>query len=326
MISAALVALSLGQFTSMQLPPVSFSIDTTKLSLNDQCNDVSTRHARITNTSRGPIVARQGLVSGLHFNGAQPQGSIGSIRPGETVGRGAIYAPGDDNSLQRGEFEIDVSWDDSAIQAERERIQKLADQRLAELKAEGEKLEDAFIDKYERMGIKMRIEHQRIEDENRRKRGEAVEKNRKLNDDYKSSRREYEQGLFCSGCGLTRSQIHAKGERFPHQGQHVVAATQQQLNELEQKFKNLKKTNEDQIKRAEEQTQQSYRTMQNRIREFEDQRRSDKGALDAQLDELKKKAQVINGEKADLMHQLHLRSTEIKTVVVNLTGRCKRTP
>lgn len=326
MISAALLALSLGQFTSLQLPPVSFSVNTTNLSLNDQCNSVSTRHARLTNTSKAAITARQGLVSGLHFNGALEQGSIGAIKPGETVGRGAIYAPGDDHSLQRGEFEIDVSYDDSAIQAERERIQKLAEQRLAELKAQGEKLEDAFIDKYERMGIKMRVEHQRVADENRRKSGEAQEEANKLDRQYRSARREYEEGLFCSGCGQTRSQLLAKGERFPHPGETAVPATQKQLNELEQKFKNLKKQHNDRIVAAKLDTAKSQIAMQNRLREFEDQRRADKGALDAQLDELKKKAEVISREKTDLMHQLHLRSTEIKTVVVKLTGRCTRTP
>lgn len=40
---------------------------------------------------------------------------------------------------------------------------------------------------------------------------------------------EYRQGLFCSGCGQTKSEILAKGEQFPHSGQHVIAATPQQI-------------------------------------------------------------------------------------------------
>jgi predicted Fe-S protein YdhL (DUF1289 family) len=40
---------------------------------------------------------------------------------------------------------------------------------------------------------------------------------------------EYRQGLFCSGCGKTRSEILAKGESFPHPGQHVISATPEQI-------------------------------------------------------------------------------------------------
>jgi predicted Fe-S protein YdhL (DUF1289 family) len=40
---------------------------------------------------------------------------------------------------------------------------------------------------------------------------------------------EYRQGLFCSGCGQTRSEILAKGEEFPHRGQHIIKATPEQI-------------------------------------------------------------------------------------------------
>ena len=40
---------------------------------------------------------------------------------------------------------------------------------------------------------------------------------------------EYRSGLFCSGCGQTKSEILAKGEQFPHSGQHIIAATPQQI-------------------------------------------------------------------------------------------------
>lgn len=36
---------------------------------------------------------------------------------------------------------------------------------------------------------------------------------------------EIREGLFCSGCGHTRSEILARGESFPHPGQHVVRPT-----------------------------------------------------------------------------------------------------
>lgn len=42
---------------------------------------------------------------------------------------------------------------------------------------------------------------------------------------------EMKKGLFCSGCGQTRSQILAKGEQFPHPGQHIVAASKEQLRQ-----------------------------------------------------------------------------------------------
>jgi hypothetical protein len=45
---------------------------------------------------------------------------------------------------------------------------------------------------------------------------------------------EYRNGLFCSGCNQTRSQILAKGERFPHPGQQVLRPTPQQIHSKEQ--------------------------------------------------------------------------------------------
>lgn len=47
---------------------------------------------------------------------------------------------------------------------------------------------------------------------------------------------EYREGLFCSGCGKTRSEILATGQQFPHPGQSVVRATQQQLDNKAQEF------------------------------------------------------------------------------------------
>lgn len=47
---------------------------------------------------------------------------------------------------------------------------------------------------------------------------------------------EYRSGLFCSGCGLTRSEILAKGDTFPHPGQHVIRPTQEQIDAKEQEL------------------------------------------------------------------------------------------
>lgn len=44
---------------------------------------------------------------------------------------------------------------------------------------------------------------------------------------------EFRNGLFCSGCGKTRSQILAKGETFPHPGQSILRPTPQQLRDKE---------------------------------------------------------------------------------------------
>lgn len=40
---------------------------------------------------------------------------------------------------------------------------------------------------------------------------------------------EYRQGLFCSGCNQTKSEILAKGEQFPHPGQHIIQPSAEQI-------------------------------------------------------------------------------------------------
>ncbi|WP_156520960.1 hypothetical protein [Magnetospirillum moscoviense] len=47
---------------------------------------------------------------------------------------------------------------------------------------------------------------------------------------------EYRSGLFCSGCGLTRSEIHAKGETFPHPGQRIVQPTPEEIEAKEREL------------------------------------------------------------------------------------------
>lgn len=62
---------------------------------------------------------------------------------------------------------------------------------------------------------------------------EVAETNKKLAA-LKAERRtaiaEMIQGLFCSGCNRTRSDILSKGEQFPHPGQKIIKATQAQIN------------------------------------------------------------------------------------------------
>lgn len=48
---------------------------------------------------------------------------------------------------------------------------------------------------------------------------------------------EYRQGLFCSGCGKTKSEILAKGETFPHPGRSILRPTAEQLRAKERELR-----------------------------------------------------------------------------------------
>lgn len=69
---------------------------------------------------------------------------------------------------------------------------------------------------------------------------------------------EYRQGMFCSGCGQTRSQILAKGERFPHPGQSIVRPTPAQIaakeRELQSPITSAERRLDDTRKSLDEQT------------------------------------------------------------------------
>ncbi len=58
---------------------------------------------------------------------------------------------------------------------------------------------------------------------------EAQAKLDALKADREAKLQEYREGLFCSGCGQTRSEILAKHEEFPHSGQTIVKATEDQI-------------------------------------------------------------------------------------------------
>lgn len=47
---------------------------------------------------------------------------------------------------------------------------------------------------------------------------------------------EFRNGLFCSGCNKTKSEILAKGETFPHSGQTVIKPTQAQIDAKEREL------------------------------------------------------------------------------------------
>jgi predicted Fe-S protein YdhL (DUF1289 family) len=65
---------------------------------------------------------------------------------------------------------------------------------------------------------------------------ELAEKLRELIDKMTSVMAEYRQGLFCSGCGRTKSDILSKGETFPHSGQKIIKPTQAQLDNKEREL------------------------------------------------------------------------------------------
>ena len=73
--------------------------------------------------------------------------------------------------------------------------------------------------------VALQSEIGRLEAEESRLRGKLqsleAEKDAKLE--------EYRQGLFCSGCNRTKSEILARGEQFPHPGQHIVRPTPEQI-------------------------------------------------------------------------------------------------
>jgi hypothetical protein len=47
---------------------------------------------------------------------------------------------------------------------------------------------------------------------------------------------EIRRGEYCSGCNQTRSQILAKGETFPHSGQHILQPTQDDIDAKEREY------------------------------------------------------------------------------------------
>ena len=325
MISALLVSLTLGQFTTVQLPPLQFEMDTTRLSITPRCDDtLGKAHARLTNNGRAVLFVTQGLVIGPGFNGAMQGGELGDVKPGEYTEMGAIYIPAGDPKPKQAQFEILVRYDDSTVEEERERIRKLAQQKIDELKAQGEKLEEDFIDRFERLAMKMRLAHQRLETANNKKRVEALERLDELKTEYKRKRGEYERGRFCSGCSRTESEIRRTGSQFPHPGESIVPATQAQLDALDREYKGKIDSQEKRVDDLHAETRRSYDEMMRRVRDFEVQRSQERAALETQLDELKKKQNEIIRQRGELEHELHERSTQHKTVLVKVFGRCTK--
>jgi hypothetical protein len=52
----------------------------------------------------------------------------------------------------------------------------------------------------------------------------------KLSAEKQAKLDEYRAGLFCSGCGKTKSEILAAGQNFPHDGQTIIQATEAQID------------------------------------------------------------------------------------------------
>lgn len=59
---------------------------------------------------------------------------------------------------------------------------------------------------------------------------------RRLKPEMEQKMEEYRNGLFCSGCGKTRSEILAVGQTFPHSGQTILKPTPEQIAAKEQEL------------------------------------------------------------------------------------------
>jgi hypothetical protein len=79
---------------------------------------------------------------------------------------------------------------------------------------------------------------------------------------------ELRQGMFCSGCGKTRSEILAAGETFPHSGQQSIPASPEQIAAAEKEF-------DDRI-----------RALRRRLDALQAERKQAQSAIDAALHEL----------------------------------------
>lgn len=73
---------------------------------------------------------------------------------------------------------------------------------------------------------------QNLEDRLRRNREELS----KLTAEKEAALKEMRAGMFCSGCGKTRSQILAQNDRFPHPGQRSIPPTPKQIQALEASY------------------------------------------------------------------------------------------
>lgn len=92
-----------------------------------------------------------------------------------------------------------------------------------------------------------------LEDRISRQRGEIGDLEVRREAELEEKRR----GQFCSGCGKTRTEILAQGDRFPHPGQHERPATPEELKAVEEKYaarlaplrKQLQSMQEEQLQR-----------------------------------------------------------------------------
>jgi predicted Fe-S protein YdhL (DUF1289 family) len=75
----------------------------------------------------------------------------------------------------------------------------------------------------------------RLEDEQARQRKLENEVSELKQERYEKLQ-EYRDGLFCSGCGKTKSEILKLGEQFPHKGQTIIRATPQQIESKEREL------------------------------------------------------------------------------------------
>lgn len=84
-----------------------------------------------------------------------------------------------------------------------------------------------------------------------------------------STLKEYREGAFCSGCGKTRSEILAKGEHFPHAGQHEVPATEAQLRQKDAELSKPIQDLQSQLARQKTVLEAAERDYQERVKKVE---------------------------------------------------------
>ena len=108
--------------------------------------------------------------------------------------------------------------------------------RHAELLVQGRGMAVSTVNTLEtltRVGAELVAQEQRLQ----RQLKELGERLGKLTNYMNEQLEEYRNGLFCSGCNRTKSDIERGGDRFPHPGQSIIQPTPEQIAAKERELK-----------------------------------------------------------------------------------------
>lgn len=108
--------------------------------------------------------------------------------------------------------------------------------RNAELQVQGRGMAVTTVNTLEtltRVGADLVTQEQRLQ----RQLKELGERLNKLTTYMAEQLEEYRNGLFCSGCNRTKSDIERGGDRFPHPGQSIIQPTPEQIAAKERELK-----------------------------------------------------------------------------------------